>query len=238
MESEKSKISVYSIADLKNTTDDALPNYLNSLKFKQSHFYTDIRLLLGFAAVSIAAATFYLDYTLGWDKTKAGTFWAVILYFILNGALTLWIWGVEKGRVYVGDLQGVKLQIQSRVEKHNPTYFVSARYCKLNNKPDQKWHTIDIQSPFSRWFDEQGHLVALHLQQWLATEIPVIGGADPKNVIPQAASGDEKMRQGDPNVLQQTAFEGTPVEAAEGSRYREKAGTGAKGKGQQKSVIR
>ena len=233
------------IQDLKNTTDDALPNYLNSLKFKQSHLYTDIRLLLGFAAVSIAGATFYFDYTLGWDKTKAGTFWAVIAYFVLNGALTLWIWGVEKGRVYVGDLKGVKvcgfppfplqyvpcrltrikLHIQSRVEKHNPTYFVTARYCK-SSKPDQ-WHTIDIQSPFSRWFDEQGHLVVQHFQQWLATEIPVVGGADPKNVIPQASSV-EKVRQGDPSLLQ-TAFEGAPRGTDE-PRYREKAGMGGKGK--------
>ena len=91
------------ITDLKNTTDDALPNYLTSLKFKQSHALTDVRLALSSTAVIIAAITFYADYKLGWDATKQGTFWAVIVYFILNGALTFWIWGIEKGKVFNGE---------------------------------------------------------------------------------------------------------------------------------------
>ncbi|KAL8842725.1 MAG: hypothetical protein Q9170_000381 [Blastenia crenularia] len=90
------KISVYSLSDLKNTTDDALPNYLTSLKFQQSHYLADVRLGLGYSAVVIAAVTFYADYKLGWDATKVWTMWAVIAYFILNGALTYWIWVVEK----------------------------------------------------------------------------------------------------------------------------------------------
>lgn len=90
------------LTDLKNTTDDALPNYLTSLKFKQSHNLTDVRLLFGYAAVLIAAVTFYYDYKLGWDQTKYWTLWAVVVYFLLNGALTLWIWKAEKGNVFVG----------------------------------------------------------------------------------------------------------------------------------------
>ena len=95
--------------DLKNTTDDALPSYLTSLKFSQSHFLTDIRLGLGYCAVIIAAVTFYFDWKLGWDKTKDFTVWAVVAYFILNGALTAWIWGAEKGKVFLGDLNGAQV---------------------------------------------------------------------------------------------------------------------------------
>ena len=91
-------------SDLKNTTDDALPNYLTSLKFKQSHLLTDVRLALGYSAVVVAAITFYADYKLGWDKTKYWTFWAVLVYFTLNGALTFWIWGIEKGKVFAGEV--------------------------------------------------------------------------------------------------------------------------------------
>ena len=100
----EANLSLCSI-DLKNTTDDALPNYLTSLKFGQSHFLTDVRLLLGYSAVLIAAITFAFDYRLGWDKTKEYTFWAVVAYFILNGALTVWIWGIEKGKVFAGDFE-------------------------------------------------------------------------------------------------------------------------------------
>ena len=99
----KTSTDTWFITDLKNTTDDALPNYLTSLKFKQSHLLTDVRLALSSTAVVIAAITFLADYKLGWDATKQGTFWAVIVYFILNGALTFWIWGVEKGRIFNGE---------------------------------------------------------------------------------------------------------------------------------------
>ena len=103
LRSRKNILTVMINADLKNTTDDALPNYLTSLKFKQSHYFADVRLALGYSAVVIAAITFYADYKLGWDATKQGTLWAVIAYFILNGGLTFWIWGVEKGKVFVGE---------------------------------------------------------------------------------------------------------------------------------------
>lgn len=97
-------------ADLKNTTDDALPNYLNSLQFKQSHFIADVRLLLGYSAVLVAAVTFYFDYKLGWDETKGWTLWAAIAYFLLNGALTFWISGVEKGTIFVGETNQKQVQ--------------------------------------------------------------------------------------------------------------------------------
>lgn len=100
--------------DLKNTTDDALPNYLNSLKFKQSHTLTDVRLALGYAAVLIAGITFYFDFKLGWDQTKYWTLWAVVVYFLLNGVLTFWIWNVEKGNVFVGNYN------QTMVNKRSP----------------------------------------------------------------------------------------------------------------------
>lgn len=105
------------IPDLKNTTDDALPNYLTSLKFKQSHTLTDVRLALGYTAVVIAAVTFYFDYRLGWDKTKGWTLWAVVVYFILNSALTFWVWGVEKGTVFVGEKDGAQVRDQPYLRK-------------------------------------------------------------------------------------------------------------------------
>jgi hypothetical protein len=92
-----------SSSDLKNTTDDALPNYLHSLKFKQIHTQTDVRLALGYSAVVIAGVLFYFDWKLGWEATKPYTAPAVIAYFLLNGAFSYWLWFVEKGVVYEGE---------------------------------------------------------------------------------------------------------------------------------------
>lgn len=98
----KERITVYNLADLKNTSDDAIPNYLNSLRFAQSHALTDVRLALGYGAFFLAAACFLWDYQLGFERTKYYTAGAVALYSVLNSALTLWIWLKEKGIVYVG----------------------------------------------------------------------------------------------------------------------------------------
>ena len=105
--------------DLKNTSDDAIPIYLNSLKFKQNHSLSDIRLAIGYSAFAICAATFFWDYKLGFDATKYYTAAAVAVYACLNGLLTLWIWGVEKGKVYVGtspngDKVGARHHLQLR----------------------------------------------------------------------------------------------------------------------------
>ncbi|KAL8639564.1 MAG: hypothetical protein Q9228_003416 [Teloschistes exilis] len=189
------KISVYSLsAELKNTTDDALPNYLTSLKFKQSHFLTDVRLGLGYSAVVIAGITFWADHKLGWDATKYWTLLAVIAYFILNGALTYWIWGVEKGKIFTGEINDTLVRTKtSSVNKHQPTYKLRVRYEKQGKKPQQ----LNISAPFTRWFDSDGCFVATPFQQWLASEIPVIGEADPKKVASSAVSIESKKGSGE-----------------------------------------
>jgi signal peptidase complex subunit 2 len=96
------RISVYNLSDLKNTSDDAIPNYLNSLKFRQSHTLVDTRLALGYSAFAVSAACFAWDYKLGWDATKQYTAMAVGVYILLNTALTLWVTLREKSIVYEG----------------------------------------------------------------------------------------------------------------------------------------
>ena len=51
--------------------------------------------------------------------------------------------------------------------------------------------TTEISSPFTRWFDSDGYFVAKPFQQWLASEISIVGDADPKSV--EAA---KKVREG------------------------------------------
>ena len=105
----ESKISPYSLNDLKNTTDDALGNYLRGLSFKQDNTKTDVKLAVGYIAVIIAAITFVADYKLGWDATKGWTAVAVAAYALLNGFFTYWIWAVEKGLVFEGSRDGKKV---------------------------------------------------------------------------------------------------------------------------------
>jgi hypothetical protein len=49
--------------------------------------------------------------------------------------------------------------------------------------------TIHIRTPFTRWFTSDGYFVAKPFQQWLASEVPVIGAADPNNVVEEIGRG-------------------------------------------------
>jgi len=181
-----SKISVYSLPDLKNTTDDALPNYLNSLGFTQSHFYTDVRLALGYSAVVIAGALFYADWKLGWDVTKPYTLPAVLAYMVLNGAFTYWLWWVEGSTIYVGERKGVKLVLSSSSDKSSASYNVKVKYTtssKTATTQQQQWKEIELKSPFAKWFSSDGYFVARPFQHFLASNIPIVGEADPKNTV-------------------------------------------------------
>ena len=100
--STDSRISPYSLPDLKNTTDDALGNYLRGLHFRQDNSKLDFRLIVGYVAVIIAAVTFVADYKLGWEATKVWTALAVGTYTVLNGVFTVWLYFVEAGLVFEG----------------------------------------------------------------------------------------------------------------------------------------
>lgn len=95
------------ISDLKSTSDDAVLPYLTTLPapytFRADYTKSNVHLLLGYSAVAIAGFTFYADRKLGWEATTSP--WviiAVVSYFILNSAFTLWIWFVEAGEVFSG----------------------------------------------------------------------------------------------------------------------------------------
>ena len=49
------------------------------------------------------------------------------------------------------------------------------------SNPKGETKTLELSSPFTRWFDVNGFFVAKPFQQWLASEIPLIGQVDPKN---------------------------------------------------------
>lgn len=97
-----SKVSLASLSDLKNSSDEALANYLNSLGFKQTHTLTDTRLALGYGSFFVSAACFMWDYQFGFEATKMYSAAAVATYVLLQGVLWYWAKFVEAGAVYQG----------------------------------------------------------------------------------------------------------------------------------------
>ncbi|KAH7159878.1 microsomal signal peptidase 25 kDa subunit-domain-containing protein [Dactylonectria estremocensis] len=193
MANSAEKISVYNLADLKNTSDDAIPNYLNSLKFKQSHFLTDVRLVLGYSAFALATACFFWDYKLGFQNTKHFTAVAVAVYTLINTALTLWITVKEKGIVYEGTApSGETISISTSTKKNVPIYNLTVTV----TTKDSKKQAIKIAKPFSAWFDQIGQFVAVPFQEMLASSVPLIGKGDPKRV-----TVSQELLDANPDVL-------------------------------------
>lgn len=103
------KINVYKEADLKSTTDDALGNYLRGLAFKEDNTKIDIRLAIGYVAVLLSLGLFAADWQYGWEATKNYNVPVVAAYTLLNGAFTYCLWFWEKGLVFEGVKDGVKV---------------------------------------------------------------------------------------------------------------------------------
>ncbi|KAJ6134538.1 hypothetical protein N7523_000860 [Penicillium sp. IBT 18751x] len=179
-----SKVPVYSTNDLKSTTDDALLPYLANLPapftFTIDHTKSNIRFLLGYSAVAIAGFTFYADRKLGWEATTSP--WiiaAVVSYFILNSALTFWIWAVEAGEVFSGKRKtGETISISSSVVKNSVPYKLHVVYKAPNGKVLQDKR---FEAPFTTWFSQDGVFHPEPFRRWLASEVDVLRLAAKEN---------------------------------------------------------
>ena len=69
----------------------------------------------------------------------------------------------------------------------------------------------EISSPFTRWFDSDGYFVAKPFQQWLASEIAIIGDADPKSVeaAKKVREGYVELTDGDVKVAEKNESQGS-----------------------------
>ena len=75
---------------------------MKSINYVQSHTLTDIRLILGYAAVLAVAAAAYYEYKVGFQQAKAWSMLSVGIYFLLNGGLYIWTTYIESDTIYVG----------------------------------------------------------------------------------------------------------------------------------------
>jgi hypothetical protein len=73
-----------------------------------------------------------------------------------------------------------------------PIYKVTIRH----TTPQKQWKEFKVEAPFTRWFTSDGSFVAKPFQQFLASEIPVIGAADPANVVEEIGRGSTVESKG------------------------------------------
>ncbi|ODH19201.1 hypothetical protein ACO22_06180 [Paracoccidioides brasiliensis] len=178
--SSSSKVPVYSVSELKNATDDAITPYLTGLpkphRFAADHFKSNVRLILGYVAVTISGTTFYFDRQLGWKISHLWITAAVVVYFFLNIAFTIWIWLVEAGQVFEGSKEdGESLQIRSSTKKHSPLYTLHIKHTLKNGAVLQN---ASVSAPFSKWFSADGTFHPEPFKQWFTSEVKALKGVD------------------------------------------------------------
>jgi len=150
------------LADLKNASDDAIASYMNNKGYRQSNYFLDMRLALGYFAVFIASITAGYDYLVGFQAAKPYTWVGVPAYFLFDGGMMLWTWLVERNVVYVGEKDGKTIRISSHCNKFDPTY-----HLKLVLSPDHSHKTVEIKGFFPTWFTQDGIFVKDVFEYWL-----------------------------------------------------------------------
>jgi hypothetical protein len=118
-------------------------------------------------------------------------------------------------------LTGTKVRIATSTKKHIPIYECDVFFKPAGSNLEQKIH---IRAPMTRWFTSDGYFIAKPFQQWLASEVPVIGAADPSNVIEEIGRGSEVERtlnvtgNNALDVLEQLKASGAKVSSESGRR--------------------
>jgi hypothetical protein len=84
-------------------------------------------------------------------------------------------------------LTHLQIRIATSSKKHIPVYECAVTFSASSTSTPQ---TIHIRAPFTRWFTSDGYFIAKPFQQWLASEVPVVGLADPNNVVEDIGRGN------------------------------------------------
>lgn len=155
--------NIYSLSDLKNTSDDVIPIAMEKLGYRQSNRLVDVRLVLGYLGVIAAAIAGLLDYKLGFEKAKVYTLIGVTVYFICYGGMNYWQYFVERGTVYTGVKGASSIVLKTKTEQTAPQYNVDIAYSSASG------HTLTRTKHelFTKWFDVDGNLVSEPLTTWL-----------------------------------------------------------------------
>ncbi|EGA73673.1 Spc2p [Saccharomyces cerevisiae AWRI796] len=129
-------INVYSIPELNQALDEALPSVFARLNYERSYALLDAKLYIGYSIAVVAGLSFFLDKKFERDQIVTYQKLLVGAYFVLS--LLFWYFSrfIEKGTVYVGKRRGTKeeIYVKTKFEKNEPLYLVELVQKKKGRK--------------------------------------------------------------------------------------------------------
>jgi hypothetical protein len=126
-----------------------------------------------------------------------------------------------------------QLRIATSTNKIDPLYDVTIKYTTSPTQSGQEpqWQEIKLKAEFRKWFSADGYFVARPFQHFLASSIPIVGEADPKNAaeyiepsVPQKTSSQPgaKLENFDVNIDNMSEILATLNQQGQGAKSRKR----------------
>ncbi|AJS96724.1 Spc2p [Saccharomyces cerevisiae YJM1463] len=150
-------INVYSIPELNQALDEALPSVFARLNYERSYALLDAKLYIGYSIAVVAGLSFFLDKKFERDQIVTYQKLLVGAYFVLS--LLFWYFSrfIEKGTVYVGKRRGTKeeIYVKTKFEKNELLYLVELVQKK---KGENSKKELKAKLEVNKVFNESGYL--------------------------------------------------------------------------------
>ncbi|CAI4047707.1 signal peptidase complex subunit SPC2 SKDI_13G0860 [Saccharomyces kudriavzevii IFO 1802] len=166
-------INVYSIPELNQALDEALPSVFARLNYERSYALVDAKLYIGYTIAVMAGLSFFLDKK--FERSEIIVYQKLLVgaYFILS--LMFWYFSrfIEKGTVYVGKKRDTKeeIYVKTKFKNNEPLYLVDLIQ-KKNGKDSRK--NLKAKLEANRVFNESGYLQNDVYFKWFSEQLNVL----------------------------------------------------------------
>ncbi|KZV93029.1 hypothetical protein EXIGLDRAFT_749364 [Exidia glandulosa HHB12029] len=179
------KVNNASANEMKIACDDAVKRFLAQPgAFNTIHMHTDVRLLLGWGAVIVAALTGLYGWKMEFEKAKPVVTAGVVLYMILSSAQTLYAYFIEQNIVFEGKRKTLQRRKYAQIETERitlssktlpstpstpPKYEVSVSYVHSTNGGKLLLGRARerAEMPYTAFFDAAGTMDQDRFDAWL-----------------------------------------------------------------------
>ena len=166
-------INVYSIPELTQALDEALPSVFARLNYERSYALLDTKLYLGYSIAVVAGLSFFLDKK--FERAQIVMYQKLLVgaYFVLS--LMFWYFSrfIEKGTVYVGKKRGTneEIHVKTKFENNEPLYLVELVQKKKGNDSKKE---LKAKLEVNKVFNESGYLQNDAYFKWFSEQYNVL----------------------------------------------------------------
>ncbi|CAR26608.1 hypothetical protein ZYGR_0H04260 [Zygosaccharomyces rouxii] len=160
-------INIYSIPELRQTLDEALPGIFSRYEFNQSFRLIDSQLVIGYGIALVAAASFLLDKKFEFEEVLTYQKILVGSYMVLSTVYWYFTKFVQKGITYEGvNKKGTSIAVKTFFENNEPLYHITFM--------TQDDFDLKTALPVNKVFNEHGYLQTDLLYQWIGQQLTIL----------------------------------------------------------------